>query len=261
MFHGEFQLKDEKEFDLRMLEYRAYLMRVFKRVVDQHAFFIGKRNPRHIKAQIKQPNLTFGYTLHVLAEINYRVFLYSDIPEAIILAILAEHRGLSAEKLIDMILEKLFEKKGDSLETRRLIRHLHVMSYLRNLQIVTFKKCEHMLTKGIKEFKDDPFYLAGLEEGLEEGLEKGLEEGRVRQAIWTICELLKQGLDRKVIAHASFTDESFVDRIEQQLLRRAEIEAALRKGDAPEAISEKLDVHPAVVSYVQMSMQTNGGVQ
>ncbi|GIV32385.1 MAG: hypothetical protein KatS3mg030_687 [Saprospiraceae bacterium] len=264
ILHGEFQLKDEADLDYRMLEYAVLLMRNYRMEVEQHVFFFSKKPPKRIKARIENRFIQFSYHLHYIGDISYRHFLDTNVPEAVIMSILANHQGLPAQKLIAMIIAKLFQLEGDTLATRKHLRQLHQFSYLCNLHEETYKMTADMYTKDfIEKIKDDPFYREGLEEGiqkgLEEGLERGLQKGQEKQAVITICHLLSKGFDEQSVVEITFSPLELVKEVRAQLEKKPCIEAALREGQHDdETIAESLSVHQGVVAYVRLAMAMNG---
>lgn len=127
ILHGEFQLQDEKDFDYRMLEYAVLLMRKYRKEVEQHVFFFSNKPPKRIKGHLQNRFIKYAYHIHFIGEVSYKLFLETNIPEVIIMGILANHQGLPSEKLIAIIISKLFEIEGDTLTTRKHLRQLPIV--------------------------------------------------------------------------------------------------------------------------------------
>ena len=110
------------------IEYRKFGLPVFQFLV-----YLPESKPKNIKGAIELENLSFRYAVICLSEISYREFIYSDVPEEVVLSILANPDGENREDIIRMILERLVKLKGDSLATRKFLRQLEILSQLRNL--------------------------------------------------------------------------------------------------------------------------------
>ena len=86
------------------------------------------------------------------------LFLNSDNPHEIVLAVLCKYNRRQAPKIIKQILEKLRAKTQNERELHEYVTDLEILSNLRNLQRQTKKELEKMpiiydLTKDIR-FKE-----------------------------------------------------------------------------------------------------------
>jgi len=118
IIHLEFESANETNMERRMLEYLGMLYRKYGLPIEQHLIFMGN-SPSTMKRKIEFLDIKYEYHIHNLSEISYKKFIYSTVPEEVILSILANKEDLQPVALIRLILRRLVELKGDSLEGRR----------------------------------------------------------------------------------------------------------------------------------------------
>ncbi len=126
----EFESSNETYMNMRMLEYCSIIYRKFRKPVEQHLIFLGNK-PSTMKTTIKFLDLSYAFKIHNLSEISYKIFINSDQPEEVLLSILANRDDLQSEKIIQLILKRLIQLKGDTLATQKFIRQLEIISKLR----------------------------------------------------------------------------------------------------------------------------------
>ncbi len=80
----------------RMLEYHGLLYRKYKLPIIQQVFYIGTGSSK-MKNKIEHSNISFSYGLMSFQEISYLEFMDSEIPEEIMLAVLANFKGENSE--------------------------------------------------------------------------------------------------------------------------------------------------------------------
>ncbi len=249
----DFESKDERATDARMLEYLGVAFRKYRLPVDLHLVYLPKGKPRYFTGKIKFFGLNYEYPIHVLSEIDYREFLSSDVPEDVLMAIFADPGGLSATEILRLIVEKLARLKGKSTELNKFINQLKVFSIIRNLQLETQKQVDNMIDKleFAKAVRADNWFQMGAQEGLEQGLEQGLELGEIKKAIFNIRKMTELKFDTNVIADISGVSEDWANMIQNQLKFEPEIIKLLKTGKfSEEEISDKLKIHPLLVKVV-----------
>jgi hypothetical protein len=101
---------------------------------------------------------------------------------------------------------------------------LRVLTDLRKLRPLFNKKIETMPVLFDIDFKDDPFYLDGMEVGLEKGEKRGVEKGEKKKATLLIEKLLlaKQS-SLKYIADFVEETEAFVLSIQNRLIQEGKL--------------------------------------
>lgn len=187
---------------------------------------------------------------YCLDEISYREFVYSDIPEEVVIGILADPEGLDGEQLVRLILERLVKLRGKSSSLRKFINQLKILSLLRNLHDETIKNVRNMVIS--EEFvkalqKDDAFIL-----GEEKGMEKGMEKGKLLTAIVGIRNMTKKGFDANVIAELLEIGLPMVQDIQSQLGKEAQIITMLASPRASaKSIAKKLAVSQQLVQVIK----------
>ncbi len=140
-------------------------------------------------------NITFNFTLKDVKEYDYQNLIASDIPEEVILAVLSDFQDQPPEEVIRLILERIVKIVPDKLKLQRYLRQLGVLSKLRNLQPLTFKKLDDMPIE--YDIQTDYLFLKGKEagaiEGVAEGMKEGRKEGRKEGQTAVIVNMLKSG--------------------------------------------------------------------
>ena len=118
-----------------------------------------------------------------LREIPKEIFLNSNVPEEVVLAILCDFGADQPERVIRIILQNLMKIVGRVPRLQRYQRQLHVLSRLRKLHPISLKEIKSMPIH--YDIETDELYLAGLEKGLEKGIEQHRHE--------TVVRMLKAG--------------------------------------------------------------------
>ena len=180
----EFQAKPDPEMPYRMLEYYALLLRKYRLPVRQVVLQIGR--PVNVqRARLTTAALRFRYQLINLRDVDYTLFLNSQQPEEILLAVLATFRGTEPRKVLRWLLEKLTESTRlnqvdqPSHRFERYANQLLVLAKLRNLEVETFKLLESMtLSLGI-DIEDMYSFKQGEQRGEQRG-EKQAKKSVVR---------------------------------------------------------------------------------
>ena len=162
--------------------------------------------------EINRRNINFRYNIITMNQIDVDLFLNSDNPHEIVLAVLCKYNRRQAPKIIKQILEKLRAKTQNERELHEYVTDLEILSNLRNLQRQTKKELEKMPV--IYDLRKDIRF----KEGKEEGLEEGLEKGELRKARLATIRLLKRGNSSAVaIAEDLDVPLDFVLKIQKKL--------------------------------------------
>lgn len=201
ILHIEFQLNDEEDMVYRMLEYYALLLRKQKVKLKQVVFFIGKGKAKMEKT-IKHDALDFSFELINLQEIDYRVFLSSQKPEEIILAILGDFGNDKTDIVIETILQRIKDTTKPNLKRQKTVKQLEILSNLRKLQQQIINHLETMaLTYDIEN--DIRF-------------KQGEAKGEAKKAASAVKNLLSSSLSFQQIADALEVPLEFVEKIAKQ---------------------------------------------
>jgi hypothetical protein len=92
----------------RMLLYRAFLYHKYQLPVKQYVFYVGEKSAK-MPVSLSQDNLTFQFELRSIIDFDYEIFLNSDKPEEVILAILSDFGNHTPKEIIQEILDKILE--------------------------------------------------------------------------------------------------------------------------------------------------------
>lgn len=110
-----------------------------------------------------------------MRDIDCELFLQSDRPEEVLLAILCNYQKKGANIFVQEIFHRLRELAKEEMLLNKYIRQVEILSLLRNLQHYVSKEAEGMIT-GF-DIKKDVRYQQGMKKGMERGKKKGKEEG------------------------------------------------------------------------------------
>jgi len=115
----------------RLLFYYGLLFVDYGLEVLQYVFYIGKKNKPTMPTEIQHTNLQFRYHLIDVMEIDYELFIHSDKPEDVVVAILCDFKKKSPEYVIDTILARLHKLNNDELELGKYHkRHIRLKQML-----------------------------------------------------------------------------------------------------------------------------------
>jgi predicted transposase/invertase (TIGR01784 family) len=207
----EFQLIDEPDMVYRMLEYRAILMRKYKLEVRQYVLFLSDAVPA-MPTRIEQPNLSFGFELVQLSQVDYELFLSSDKADEVVFAVLGNFGTADPQQAASRILDRLTRTSPDALELNRHLQQLWILANLRKLSPF-IEQIMESITKYFKE-EDDYFFKKGEQIGKQEGLLEGKQKGKQE----AILKFLKDGiLTTKQLASYFDVTEAFVENLRNQL--------------------------------------------
>jgi hypothetical protein len=185
ILHIEFQKEDEPKMAYRMHEYYGMLLRKYELDVHQVVFYINKNKPTMI-TQLQHKNLSFSYELLDLQEIDYTIFLNSNQPEEIILAILGNFGKEHPQKAVEKILSKLKTIKIETLRREKCVKQLEVLSNLRGLQQEIIKQLTNMAL--VYDLKTDLRYQQGREEATKE-FQKEMITKLLKKAVLSVQEI------------------------------------------------------------------------
>jgi len=147
------------------LNTKLLYQRKYRIPVRQFVLYIGSTTPS-MHTKLNQKEVIEGFELVNISGINYRKLLESEIPEAIILAILSDFQEEDPMKVIQLILAHFKRYRADSIRLRKYIKQLEILSRLRELAETTIKASNDMpITYDIQT---DYLYKKGKREGMEE---------------------------------------------------------------------------------------------
>jgi hypothetical protein len=161
----EFQTIDDSEMPYRMLEYFGMLYRKYRIPIHQYVVYIGKPVSQSNTGYLQTNRFEFTYETVSLREFDYELFINSDKPEEILLAILSNFKKSEPVAIIKRLIEKLQRISGSELQYGKYANQLQVLSRIRNLDEQTTKQLENMpLIFKPETLMRDPYYRKGTED-------------------------------------------------------------------------------------------------
>jgi predicted transposase YdaD len=211
--HIEIQAQDE-DMRMRMLVYYALFYQKFGIPLKQIVIYVGKEPARLVKRnKVKIEGLGHQFMVIDLRSVPKAVFLQSNKPECVMLALLANFGKDKPENVIRQILENIGQLEKSKNALLKYQQQLMVLSRLRDLTETTAKVIETMDFHF--EVEKDSLFIRGMEKGQEAGIEKGIDLG-AEKAI-KVAEMLMQGKHSLAeIIKATDVSKAFVERIAQK---------------------------------------------
>ncbi len=203
--HWEIQSVDE-DMRHRNLLYYALFGQKYSLPLKQIVIYVGNEKPKRVQQNVLElEGLRLEYQVVNLREIPKDIFLNSDVPEDVVLAILADFGAEQPEKVIRQILQHLLKLIGRVPRFKKYQRQLHTLSRLRKLEAQTKKEISTMPIH--YDIETDALYL--------EGIEKGIARGKRE----SVVSMLRAGqFTKEQIAKYLGVDLAFVAEVELELL-------------------------------------------
>lgn len=129
--HWEIQSADE-DMRHRNLLYYALFVQKYSLPLKQIVIYVGNEKPKKVQQNgLELEGLRLEYQVVNLREIPQDLFLSSDVPEDVVLAILGDFGSEQPEKVIRQILQHLFKLIGRVPRLEKYQRQLQTLSRLR----------------------------------------------------------------------------------------------------------------------------------
>jgi hypothetical protein len=190
ILHLEIQSGNDHGMLGRMQVYDALLYEKYGLSVQQYVLYIGLEKMK-MPTSRQDGKKYFDYNLLDIRQFKVLDFLNSDIPELVILAILADFQSQKPEEIISAILTKLQKLAIQNLRLSKCIRQLEIIAKLRKLASQTLKQTTNMPI--VIDITDDRFFKAGKAEAKREDIEGLLKFGKLNDK--EIAEVLKVKLE------------------------------------------------------------------
>ena len=158
VFHLEFQVKNDPDMIYRELEYNGMLRRKYKLPVVQYVIFMGKKASTMQNVLIDD-FLQFRYNLISIIDIDYNLFINSNIPEEVIFSILSSFGNEKPQIVVQEIMNRLSSLVHTDLELAKYLQQLRSLSNLRSFKPIIDTLMES-ITKYFKE-ENDFLYIKG----------------------------------------------------------------------------------------------------
>ncbi|MEA5257256.1 hypothetical protein VB264_05615 [Arcicella aquatica] len=132
ILHLEFQVDDYPKMIYRMIDYWVLLKSKYQLPILQYLIFIGSGQPK-MKKDLSEDGNYFHFELINITEFDYTLFLTSNNPEEILLAVLSDFGKDKAEDALYQIVHRLEVIVNDQRTFQKYLRQLRVLSKLRKL--------------------------------------------------------------------------------------------------------------------------------
>jgi hypothetical protein len=124
---------NDDEMVHRMIDYWNMLVRKYDLRVEQYVIFLGDEKPT-MKVKVDYPNMKFHYRLINFKELDAQLFLKSNVPEEMILAILGDFRNDKPSKIVYEVVKRIEQSEPQTLEKQKIFQQLLVLGRLRKLE-------------------------------------------------------------------------------------------------------------------------------
>lgn len=212
----EWMTTNDPSMPQRMLLYHALGAITYRLPVIGFVIYVGEA-PLTMPSEIQQPDLQFRYQIINMHDSNPEDFLQSDLPQDVLLAVLAgKTKGEEKRPIVQKVLAKLQVLLKDNLsELGRRLEQLEVLAELRNIQNIIIEEEQHM------KFVDAILSEYDITKDIryQQGRQQGAEKERREKNIAFVKKLLVKG-DYNVEEIADLADVSvdFVLQIKNSLL-------------------------------------------
>jgi hypothetical protein len=185
LLHLEFQTEDELDMVYRNAEYHGIALNLKKMEIKHIVVYLGIKTPT-MPTQLPPKQVYKGFDLINVHSFDHTQLLQSQVPDVIILAVLADYPPEKAESILRLIMRQLKTVCQNPSELSKYIKHLVVLSRLRKIDDLTIKITEDMpITYDVET---DYLY--------NKGIEKGIEKDKIE----VICKARLKGLSIDLIA-------------------------------------------------------------
>jgi len=157
----EFHISDE-DLRKRNLLHHALFHSITGLPLRQIVIYGGKSDPRHIiQNHLLTQGLELRFEVLVLKQIPKELFIHSNVPEEVVLAILCDFEGEQPEQVVRQILQHLHKICRNSNRIKKYQKQLLTLSRLRKMEIIVKNEVEAMTIH--YEVETDGLFLQGIE--------------------------------------------------------------------------------------------------
>jgi hypothetical protein len=157
----EFHISDE-DLRKRNLLHHALFHSITGLPLRQIVIYGGKSDPRHIiQNHLLTQGLELRFEVLVLKQIPKELFIHSNVPEEVVLAILCDFEGEQPEQVVRQILQHLHKICRNSNRIKKYQKQLLTLSHLRKMEIIVKNEVEAMTIH--YEVETDGLFLQGIE--------------------------------------------------------------------------------------------------
>jgi hypothetical protein len=171
ILHLEFESGNNLEMVYRVGEYHGMSLRRKKLPIRHIVVYLGNETPT-MRTQLKPEEVYTGFELLNVKTIDKDEFLSSQVPEVVLMAVLANYKPEETESILWQILNSLKKLVSNKKTLTKYVNQLMMLSRLRKIEQLTIKIAEEMPIH--IDVESDTLYIRGEEKGLEKGLEKSV---------------------------------------------------------------------------------------
>ncbi len=211
ILHLEFESGDNQDMVYRVGEYHGMSLRRRKLPIRHIVIYLGMETPT-MRQELKPEEVYKGFDLLNVHALDTDELLSSQIPEVVLMAVLANFEPEDAETVLRKIIANLKKLVKNKRVLKKYFNQLMMLSRLRKIEELTIKITEEMPIH--IDIETDTLYLRGKEQGLEQGLEQGKEQKTyifVRNLL-----LITEHSDETIALLADVTIE-FVEKVKMSL--------------------------------------------
>jgi hypothetical protein len=177
LVHIEYQAQLSEEMVYRMQEYHALLLRQYRLPIRHFVLYFGQASPKFI-TKLKREEQFTQFELFDMKSVDYETLLVSDLPEEIVLAVLADLKGHPHSQVMAEIMQHLRERCRNNDEWNQRKEQLGIIARLRNISFDELLNANLMPIEF--DITQDTLFLKGVEKGMEKGEELGIQKERKR---------------------------------------------------------------------------------
>jgi predicted transposase YdaD len=215
ILHLEFESGNNNELVYRIGEYHGMGLRRKKMPMKHIVIYLGDTPPT-MRTTLEPNEVYSGFELLSVRDLDTNQLLSSQVPEVVLIAVLANYDKAQAETVLRLIIRKLKLLVSNKRVLKKYINQLMMLSRLRKIEALTIKISEEMPIH--YDIETDALYLRGTEKGIERGREKGREEEAAKKNYLFVSNLLLNTdfSDDKIALLANVTI-SYVKQVRQEL--------------------------------------------
>ena len=244
LLHIEYEISDNPEMIYRIAEYHGMIFRRQMMPVHHVAVYIGANKTPQMRTALEPREMLTGFDLINPFTLDTDIFLSSQVPQIVVLAILSNFPKEQTGRVLRSIVEKLKALCKNEKELREYLKRLVMLSRTRRTVPLTIKITNEMSVR--YDVETDELYL--------EGKAKGKAEAQAALHNVVTNLLLKKMFSDEEIASIAGVALDFVQKVRMEL-----VEGLLQKKVLSMAeIAAQLGVTPDFVRKTKAGLAKKG---
>ncbi|MBL7816020.1 MAG: Rpn family recombination-promoting nuclease/putative transposase, partial [Saprospiraceae bacterium] len=215
ILHLEFESGDNPEMIYRISEYHGMALKRYKLEIKHLVIYLGSKEPK-MRTELPSEQVFQGFDLLNVQSLDTEKLLSSQIPETVLIAVLANYPPEEAETILRRIIINLKKLVHNKRVLKKYINQLMMLSRLRKIESLTIKIAEEMPIHF--DYETDTLYLKGTEQGIEKGKIEGKIEGSMEKNLeFTKNLLLNTDFTTEKIALLVGVEVEYVQKVKLDL--------------------------------------------